>query len=301
MRLLRRCAKALHHSIASRTRWQLLALGTRLLILLLIPWSVLVEPRWVAHREIPVTVTDWQGPPGLKVAVASDWHFTKNALRRVMTVERARKIVAEINAAKPDVILLPGDFIAEPDYQPEIAATPEDEIAAVLGELRAPLGVYSAMGNHDYWHSGPRFRAAFARRGITDLENDVLQLKGTTIWVAGVGDSYSNHADPAGTVARLPKGAQSLVLMHEPGSFLKLPPVTGLVVAGHTHGGQVSLPFFGAPIVPSDGPREWAYGWVRHEANTMYITSGLGVSIFPIRFNMRPEWVMFTISAGKPS
>ena len=266
-------------------------------LLLLGTWAFLIEPRWVAHREISEAVLNWQGPPGLKVAVASDWHFTKRALWRVMTVERARAIVAEINAAKPDVILLPGDFIADHDYVPDEAATPEDEIASVLAGLRAPLGVYVALGNHDWWHNGAKFSAAFKRKGIHVLENDAVPLERTDLWVVGIGDDFTGHSDTTRAVSKLPAGKQALVLMHEPASFKSLPPLAGLVVAGHTHGGQVSLPLIGAPVVPGAGPRDWAYGWIRHGGNRMYITSGLGVSILPVRFNMRPEWVMFTLKA----
>ncbi|RYF37747.1 MAG: metallophosphoesterase, partial [Comamonadaceae bacterium] len=99
-------------------------------------------------------------------------------------------------------------------------------------------------------------------------------------------------------VAAIPPGAQALVLMHDPASFSTLPPVRGLVVAGHTHGGQVSLPVIGALVLPGRAPRQWAYGWVEHADNRMYVTSGLGVSILPLRFNMRPEWVLFTVSAS---
>jgi predicted MPP superfamily phosphohydrolase len=269
-------------------------------ILLLGTWAFIIEPRWVAHREISEAVPNWQGPPGLKVAVASDWHFTKRPLRRVMTVERARDIVAQINAAQPDVVLLPGDFIADRDYQPDTAATPEDEIAQVLGGLKARLGVYAVMGNHDWWHDGEKFTAAFTRAGITVLENDAVPLpgvSGTPIWVVGVGDDDTGHSQPVKAMSKVPKGAQALVFMHEPASFMDLPPVRGLVVAGHTHGGQVYLPFVGALVVPGAGPKDWAYGWVAHGDNRMYITSGLGVSILPVRFNMRPEWVMFTLNS----
>jgi predicted MPP superfamily phosphohydrolase len=260
-------------------------------------WVVLIEPRWVARRDIAHSVAKWQGPPGLKVAVASDWHFTKRALMRVMTVDRARSIVQEINAAKPDIILLPGDFIADSDYKPDSAATAEDEIASVLGELKAPLGVYAALGNHDWWHDGSKFAAALQRHGIHALENDAMQIKDTKLWVVGIGDDFTRHSQPVKAISKLPANAQALVLMHDPNSLVAMPPVNGLIVAGHTHGGQVSLPFFGALIVPGAAPRAWAYGWVEHELNRMYVTSGLGVSILPVRFNMRPEWVMFTVNA----
>jgi predicted MPP superfamily phosphohydrolase len=292
-----------------KSRWAIGFMAFVLAVLSLGAWVVLIEPRWVAHREISETVPNWKGPLGLKVAVASDWHFTKRPLRRVMTVERARDIVAQINAAQPDVVLLPGDFIADHDYKPDTAATPEDEIAQVLGGLKARLGVYAVMGNHDWWHDGEKFTAAFTRAGITVLENDAVPLSGppgasaTPVWVVGVGDDYTGHSRPVKAMSKVPKGAHALVFMHEPASLIDLPPVRGLVVAGHTHGGQVYLPFVGALVVPGAGPRDWAYGWVEHQDNRMYITSGLGVSILPVRFNMRPEWVMFTLNAasGNPT
>lgn len=261
-------------------------------------WVVLIEPRWLARRDIAHAVAHWQGPPGLKVAVASDWHFTKRPLMRVMTVERARSIVREINAAKPDIILLPGDFIADRQYQSDTGSTAEDEITSVLAELKAPLGVYATLGNHDWWHDGAKFTNALKKRGIHVLENDAQQIKNTALWVVGIGDHHTHHSQPAKALSKLPKGAQALVLMHDPASLVAMPPVQGLIVAGHTHGGQVYLPFIGALVVPGAAPKHWAYGWVEHDANSMYVTSGLGVSILPVRFNMRPEWVMFTVNAA---
>ena len=269
------------------------------LLVLLLPavWAFVIEPRWVAQREIDHAVPNWRGPAGLKVAVASDWHFSRRPLWRVMTPERARAIVDEINAAKPDVILLPGDFLAEPDYVPEKAATPEAEIAAILGGLRAPLGVFAVLGNHEWWYHGPRFAEALRARGIRVLLNEAVPID-AGIWVVGVGDHSTGHSRPREAIAQLPPRAQALVLMHDPASLFELPPVQGLVVAGHTHGGQVAFPGLGALIVPGPAPREWAYGWVQHGDNTAYVTSGLGVSILPVRFNRRPEWVLFRIAGA---
>jgi predicted MPP superfamily phosphohydrolase len=275
-------------------RWRFAVL---LLVMAGLVWSVGIEPRWVAQRSLQHTVASWQGPPGLKVAVASDWHFTRRPFWRVMTAERARGIVAEINAAKPDVVLLPGDLIASQNDDPDMAK-PEDEIAMVLGELRAPLGVYAVLGNHDWWHDAPAIAAALRKKGIAVLENDAVPLEGTSLWVVGIGDDYTGHSQPKKAIAQLPAGAQALVLMHDPASLLELPAITGLAVAGHTHGGQVSIPFYGALALPTAAPRRWAHGWIDHGPNRMYVTSGLGVSILPVRFNMRPEWALITINGG---
>jgi uncharacterized protein len=261
-------------------------------------WSFGIEPRWVALRWVPHQVEGWRGPPGMKVAVAADWHLTNRAWWRVMTVQRATEIVDEINAARPDLILLPGDFIADRDYRPVNAATAEDEIAEVLGKLKAPLGVYAVLGNHDWWHGGGRFAAALRRQGIRVLENEAAPLSGTALWIAAVGDHSTGHSHALAALTFLPQGAQALVFMHDPASLFELPRVRGLVVAAHTHGGQVYLPGVGALVVPGAAPRAWAHGWVRHNGNRAYVTSGLGVSILPVRFNMRPEWVMFTIHDG---
>ena len=140
---------AMSASKPSSKRLRIARLAFVAIAVLLAVWTVLIEPRWIAVRALAHGVPGWQGPPGLKVAVASDWHFTQRALWRVNTVARARGIVRNINAAKPDVILLPGDFIADRDWQAAPGSTPEDEIAQVLGELKAPLGVFAVLGNHD--------------------------------------------------------------------------------------------------------------------------------------------------------
>lgn len=262
-------------------------------LLLLAVWSVLIEPRWVAHRQFDVAVSGWDGPPGLKVAVASDWHMGQHALRSVMTLDRARAIVADINAAQPDVVLLPGDFISG---RGEDGTTPE-QVAEVLGQLRATHGVYAVLGNHDWWTNGPRFTQALKAAGVTVLQNDAVPLPGTSVWVVGIGDRTTGHSDPIQALRRVPAGARTLTFMHDPASARALPRESGLTVAAHTHGGQVWIPFYGSIVAPHGWPVKQTHGWVRVNRRTLYITSGLGVSIYPVRLNMRPEWVMFTIKA----
>ncbi|WP_418118065.1 metallophosphoesterase [Variovorax sp. 350MFTsu5.1] len=254
-------------------------------------WSFAVEPRWVAARVEPLSSAQWQAPAGLKVAVAGDWHLTSRSAWRITSVERAARIIDEINAAQPDVVLLPGDFLAGTGEDDE--PLPIEDMAAVLGKLKAPQGVYAVLGNHDWWHGGQRTAEALAAQGIRVLENTSARLPGHDIWVAGIGDHSTGHSDPMRALAGIPADAATLVMMHDPFSFATMPRTRGLVVASHTHGGQVSIPGYGALIVPGAAPREWAYGWIAHKGRRMYVTSGLGVSILPVRFNMRPEWVMF--------
>ncbi|MET3181524.1 UNVERIFIED_ORG: putative MPP superfamily phosphohydrolase [Variovorax guangxiensis] len=253
-------------------------------------WGFVIEPRWVAARVEPLSSTEWTAPAGLKVAVAGDWHLTTRSAWRITSVERAARLVDEINAAQPDVVLLPGDFLAGSGDDEALSI---EEMAAVLGRLAAPQGVYAVLGNHDWWHDGPRTARALAAHGIRVLENASVRLPGHDVWVVGIGDHSTGHSEPMRALAGVPPGAATLVMMHDPFSFATMPRTRGLVVASHTHGGQVSLPGLGALIVPGAAPREWAYGWIAHKGRRMYVTSGLGVSILPVRFNMRPEWVMF--------
>ena len=222
--------------------------------------------------------------------MAGDWHLTTRSAWRITSVERAAGIVDAINAAQPDVILLPGDFLAGSGGDEDLSI---EEMAAVLGRLKALQGVYAVLGNHDWWHDGKRTAKALSAQGIVVLENASVRLPGHDIWVVGIGDDSTGHSEPDKALAGVPKGAATLVMMHDPFSFATMPRTQGLVVAAHTHGGQISVPGYGALVMPGRAPREWAYGWIAHKDKRMYVTSGLGVSILPVRFNMRPEWVMF--------
>ncbi|KIQ15999.1 metallophosphoesterase [Variovorax paradoxus] len=265
-------------------------IAAALVLAALAAWGFVIEPRWVAARIEPLGSAQWQPPPGLKVAMAGDWHLTTRSAWRVTGAERAARIVDEINAAQPDVILLPGDFLAGSGDDEAFSI---EDMAAVLGRLKAPQGVYAVLGNHDWWHDGERTARALSAQGIRVLENASVRLPGHDIWVVGIGDDSTGHSAPDKALAGVPKGAATLVMMHDPFSFATMPRTQGLVVASHTHGGQVSVPGHGALVVPGRAPREWAYGWIAHKGRRMYVTSGLGVSILPVRFNMRPEWVMF--------
>ncbi|MGJ7608243.1 metallophosphoesterase [Variovorax sp. LT1R20] len=265
-------------------------IAAALVLAALAVWGFVIEPRWVAARIEPLGSAQWQPPAGLKVAMAGDWHLTTRSAWRVTSAERAARVVDEINAAQPDVILLPGDFLAGSGDDEAFSI---EDMAAVLGRLKAPQGVYAVLGNHDWWHDGERTARALSAQGIHVLENASVRLPGHDVWVVGIGDDSTGHSEPDKALADVPKGAATLVMMHDPFSFATMPRTQGLVVASHTHGGQVSMPGYGALVVPGRAPREWAYGWIAHKGNRMYVTSGLGVSILPVRFNMRPEWVMF--------
>lgn len=208
-----------------------------------------------------------------------------------------RRVVAGISAARPDIILLPGDFVIQGVIGGQ-AVSPED-IADELRMLKAPLGVYATLGNHDWWLDGQRVRKALESAGITVLENSAIPLPvpGRPVWLVGIGDDMTGHARPAQALAAVPAGAELLVMMHDPANAGDLPAHTAVAFAGHTHGGQVRLPLFGALITPGRAPRQHAYGWIPDAAAPTYVTSGIGSSILPVRFNCPPEYVVLDLGS----
>ncbi len=261
---------------------------------LLAGWSFGVEPGWLAERELtlPVAAGPGQQPvPALSVAFLSDLHVGAPH----WDLEAVAALVERINAARPDLILLGGDFVHKGLRVPP--PVPMSEIAPVLGRLQAPLGVIAVLGNHDWWWDGEEVRAALDGQGIRVLENQGLLLEkdGRRLWLAGLADDSTRRPWWAGAVAGRPQRVPVLALAHDPGSWPEVPDEAILTLAGHTHGGQVYLPFFGAPVVPGRSDRRLAYGLAEQAGRRLYVTSGIGTSILGIRLNMRPEWVLLRL------
>lgn len=274
-------------------RFQLIFWGT---LLALAGWSFGFEPGWLQERQLNLKASNWNSPP-LTIAIASDLHVGAPHTG----LEMIRRVVSGINAAKPDLILLPGDFMIQGIIGGQQVAP--ETIAEALKALHAPLGVYATLGNHDWWFDGPRVRKALESAGITVIENGAIPLPTVAgkVWLAGVGDDMTDHADPGKSFAGVPNDAQLIVMMHDPANAPALPPQTIVAIAGHTHGGQVRLPLIGALITPGRAPRQSAYGWIPNTPAPTYVTSGIGTSILPIRFNCPPEYVILHLGRKEKS
>ena len=227
----------------------------------------------------------------VRVAVASDFHVGAPHIG----LDRLAAIVDRINSGKPDIVLLLGDYVTHCVVGGTRIAP--ESIAAVLARLRAPLGAISVLGNHDWWLDGDSVRAALETAGIAILENDALRLDLPCgpFWVAGLADDSTRQALPEEALNPVPDGDPVVVIAHDPANFPETPQRVLIHFAGHTHGGQVYLPLIGAPFIPGRAPRRYAYGMIEENGRRMYVTSGIGTSILPIRFNMRPEIVFLTI------
>jgi predicted MPP superfamily phosphohydrolase len=266
------------------------------LILLLILscgiYGFFIEPnRLVVHQET-IVIESWPRElGGLRIALIGDIHTGGPFIND----KKLNQIVELTNQQNPDLIVLLGDYMSPNKWyshrvEPEVTA-------AHLKSLKAPLGVYAILGNHDWYYSGSKVRGALEQAGIRVLEDEVAEVKwrNTSFWLVGLADLWTRPQHVSETVARVPTGATTIALTHNPDVFTQLPQSVPLMLAAHTHGGQVKLPLIGTPIVPSFyGPRFTA-GHIFEEGHHLFVTTGIGTSILPVRFRVPPEIVILTI------
>ena len=222
---------------------------------------------------------------GLTIMVISDLHGGAPYI----DAAKIDDAVAMTNAARPDLILLTGDYAGHVRGGRPL---PIETIAAHLKPLSAPMGVYAVLGNHDHNVEGAaRVTAALERNGVAVLDNAHLQVRGAgrAFTLAGIDDADTRHADPALALADIPAGAPVLCFTHSPDIFPYIPQICALTIAGHTHGGQVVLPLVGRMIVPSRYGQRYAAGPVREAGRQFFVSTGIGTSVIPIRFGVPPE------------
>ncbi len=270
-------------------------------------YGLIIEPglrlslaRWtVPHPDWPAS------SPPLRIAVISDIH----AVRPWMPASRIERIAETANGLGADLIVLLGDYVTGVGQRFRNGLVPIADWSAALRGLKAPLGVYAILGNHDWWVDAPAVRRGLESQGIPVLENDVVKFDNgkRRFWLAGLGDQLAMRApgggwrgvdDLNGTVARMAGDRDPVIMLaHEPDIFVKVPRRIGLTLSGHTHGGQIWLPFIGRPVVPSRYGQRFAYGHIVEDGRHLVVSAGLGLSILPVRFMVPPELALVTVTA----
>ncbi|HEV2815655.1 MAG TPA: metallophosphoesterase [Allosphingosinicella sp.] len=238
-------------------------------------------------REAGVALPGWPaGAPPIRAVLISDLHVAGPD----MPPSRLARIVGRINALRPDLVLIAGDFIS--DKRMATRHYGQREAAAPLAGLRAPLGVFAVLGNHDHWRDRAGARAALAAANVRLLDNEAVAAG--PLALGGVDDAFTRHDDLPATVAamRALPGAR-ILLSHSPDPFPRLPGDVGLMLAGHTHCGQIRLPFVGAVSTMSRYGQRYACGLVRERGRTLIVTAGLGTSGLPLRLGAVPDlWLV---------
>ena len=260
-----------------------------------------------------ISPPQWPADFPLRIAVIADLH----ACDPWMSIERIEEIVTRTNALNADIIVMLGDYVAE--HRRVTRFIPAGEWAAVLGGLKAPLGVHAILGNHDWWDDkavqrdgqGPTAaRRALEAAGIPVYENDARRLSkgGRPFWLAGLGDQLAflparrfrpiRHIgvdDLGATLARVTDDAPLILLAHEPDVAARVPARVALQLSGHTHGGQVRMLGW-SPIAPTRY-RKLVYGHSRVNCDVI-VSGGLGCSIMPFRLGVPPEIVLVTLGGA---
>lgn len=234
------------------------------------------------------------GSPPVTIALLSDIHVAGPD----MPPERLARIVAQVNALKPDLVAISGDLVSEKRTASHIY-TPA-EVVAPLGRLSAPLGVVLVPGNHDHWFGWEKLAAEIARYPqITVLRNEAA-LAGPLV-IGGVDDDFTGRADLPATVAAMAgKPGVRVVLTHSPDIFPQVPVDVPLVLAGHTHCGQIAYPWGGSPATMSDYGDLYACGVVRQHRKVLVTSGGLGTSLLPLRLFTHPEvWLIEILPAQR--
>ena len=265
-----------------------------LLIVACIVWGFLVEPNRLVVRQQSVVIESWPRElSGLRIALIADIH----AGGPFIDQKKLQQIVVTTNALNPDLIVLLGDYMSQNTwYSHEVEP---NVIAASLKELRASLGVYAVLGNHDWWYDGQKVQHALEQTGIRVLEDETTEVKWRdhSFWLVGLADYWTRPQHIDKTIAKVPAGSPIIALTHNPDIFPHLPGAVPLLLAAHTHGGQVNLPLIGSPITPSDFGQRYAAGHVFESGHHLFVTSGIGTSILPLRFRVPPEIVMLSVKS----
>ncbi len=262
------------------------------LVLALSLWAFWIEPSGLKVSEKSVELTNWPSScNGLRIAVLADLHVGSPH----NGIDNLEKIVAATNDAEPDIVLLAGDYVIQgvvggKFVSPELAAS-------VLAKLKPKYGVFAVLGNHDWWLNPAQVGSALSASGIRVLEDKSakLNIENCQFHLVGISDYWEGPHDVELAFSQVPDGSTSIVFTHNPDIFPKLPFGFSLLIAGHTHGGQVYFPGIGRPIVPSDYGSRYAAGHIEEDGQHMYVSTGIGTSILPVRFLVPPEITVLSL------
>lgn len=225
---------------------------------------------------------------GFRIVQLTDLH-----LGFLVPPELIQGVVERANALKPDLIVCTGDYVHERNSTKQI-----DQVWPILSTLSAPAGVCSVLGNHDHWADTGQSDYWLKRTG-QNLRHKVfpIEREKQRLWLAGAGDLLEDHMDLDGMLNKVPDDECRIVLAHNPDSAdTAYSRRIDLMISGHTHGGQVRIPFVGPPILPVNN-KNYSSGLKRSlRGAKVFISKGIGWTLFPIRFNCSPEIVVLELT-----
>jgi hypothetical protein len=259
-------------------------------------YGIGIEPESISVTRYRLRPPRWPAGQKLSITVIADLH----AGGPNMTADHIEHVVDVAAIENADIVLLLGDYFATHRFVTE--RVPPSVWAASLARLKGRLGTWAIFGNHDWWFDIKGVRAGLAGVGIPTLENRAVLLgePGRRFWLAGLGDQLAHPLghhrfkgvdDLDGTLRQVDTDDPVILMVHEPDIFTQVPGRVSLTLAGHTHGGQIRVPFVWPHFVPSKYGARFAYGHIVERGRHMIVSGGLGVSGIPVRIGVPPEIV----------
>lgn len=251
-------------------------------------WRVSRAQRHVV-RHLRVEVPGWpRWMRPIRIAFLSDFHTGSHN----DDLARLRLIIDEAAAYKPDLVLLGGDYVnMQPFCGGRIAP---QNIAAELARIKAPLGRFAVLGNHDYVYGEHAIIKSLREHQISVLDHERITLcfRDQRLDLIGIPDGDIQRSNGHELLRNLSLDRPTLILVHDPVWFATMPLGPFLMLAGHTHGGQIRLPGIGILRNGSRAPLRWSHGLTEEDGKLLYVTSGIGTSLIPLRVGVPPEFVL---------
>lgn len=257
----------------------------------MLAYAACIEPFRLVITEWSVTTEKWTKPKPLKIVLLADMHVIYPS----MTKDHLDHIIERANQLNPDIVLLLGDYVATHPFGKQIS--PEEGVSSYKN-IKSACGTFAVLGNHDLYKS-QGWPEALVATGIPVLRNEVKKVdcRGQKFWIAGLDEWWFGRPDIAKIVSSVTDKDPVIMMTHNPDAFVDVPASMALTVAGHTHGGQIRLPFIGAVpfVVPSDYGTRFVYGHIQEQGKDMIVSSGLGMTGLPLRFLCPPEITVVTL------
>lgn len=276
----------------------ILKLSIVLLILLVILgyYATAIEPNRLIINEQNISVNHWDKElNGFKIAAISDIHAGSDFIDEA----KLQKIVEMTNAQNPDIIVLLGDYVSEIGRKEDkTLRMPMDMIAENLRGLKAKYGVYAVIGNHDWWFDEQKVRLELEKIGfkVLDYASADINVNGKDIRIIGIEDFWKQrYVNPKLVDAIIDDKQNVIGLTHNPDTFEFTTDKISLMLAGHTHGGQVWLPIIHSPITVSK--RKYTLGHILEDGRHLFVTKGIGTSGLGVRFCATPEIAIINLFA----
>ncbi len=260
---------------------------TFLLLLGLIHYAYNIEPNRLIVKNIDLKLENWDFAfDGLRAVVVSDLHIGTNKV----SLNRLIELVDKINAQKPDIVFLLGDFDA---VSIQYSKIPTSEISKELSLINAPLGKFAILGNHDYEPEGI-VQPILSKAGIVLLEDNSakININGKKLRISGARDWWHYDVDVRKILGTI--NEPTIFLSHNPDAFPEVPQDVALTLCGHTHGGEIALPIIGGLHIPSVYGKKYAKGLVKEKQKTLFVTSGMA-SLSRFRTFNPPEIVVLKL------